>query len=344
MNRHVSHDKAVGLSAPSPKPTRKKSRVTRSSGASGANPASGGRKKEVHPLPCPMRAGKPDRYAGVTKNCKEGQTFDGVSKLREHLERYHSPHRRCPHCGKGFPQERKNTLIAVRDAHIRSCPPRGMSSVGENTTMPTDMTEDKYERLKKWSQPPKNTGNQPKGGKEGGAVFHHYKIIWEIFNPGQPVPELPWSPVVDRPQDSSSSTLYGSPSTGQSGTVDRSTHLRPELQVNGSPWPHIYNLDLDSYEYQYRSGEIESVSFGSSPGPASMVFSDGGSTGSGMFPLPHTPARVSLDRDPVHVRYTTMGTHEVGANDQWGPMDDEIALGQFVKGPVLAFDPYYSRN
>jgi len=113
-----------------------------------------------------------------------------ISVFREHLERFHSPYRRCLYCGKGFPLEPKKTLDGVRDTHIRSCNLRGMSSAGENTTIPTDMTKDEYERLKKWSKPLKNTGNQPKEGKKGGAIVHHYEMIWEIFNPGQPVPEL----------------------------------------------------------------------------------------------------------------------------------------------------------
>jgi len=77
---------------------------------------------------------------------------------------------------------------------------------------------------------------------------------------------------------------------------------------------------------------------------ASMVYSDVGSTGSGMPPLPHTPARVSMDREPERVGYATMGSQEVGASYQWGTMDDELGLGQFVKGPVLAYDPSYLRK
>jgi len=51
-----------------------------------------------------------------------------------------------------------------------------------------------------------------------------------------------------------------------------------------------------------------------------------------------------MDREPERVGYATMGSQEVGASYQWGTMDDELGLGQFVKGPVLAYDPSYLRK
>lgn len=321
--------------------------------------ASGGQKKQGYQLPCPIRKGLPDRYIHVTKNCKPDQRFNGVSKLREHLKRFHTSHRQCNLCGKIF-SVGGDVLAALRDAHRCRKPdsPQG----GGNLSKPTVMSEAQYDDLEKWAKrDTESSSKRTQRGRrtEGGAVVQHYAKIWKIFNPDQPVPELHLYARPTMSQDSAASLSHephGPEHSGREGKLHESfmspvtqDHI-PALALNGvvpvygwQPsqfWPHPYHADFDPYQLQDRSQALYMTNFTApSTDPGSIVFSDGTSNGIEMPPVPQTPIQQFHDGDLGGVFYCTMGAQgsTTSLQHQGGPDGEDIPLDQFVPEPVMAF-------
>ncbi|KAK0639444.1 hypothetical protein B0T16DRAFT_244170 [Cercophora newfieldiana] len=340
-NRRAGHDQASGPSVQN-STSRRRRGGSRSSRAADVSSAERGRKKKGHQLPCPIRIGAPERYAEVTKNCREDQMFDGVSKLREHLERFHSPHRRCPHCGKLFPEATKKDLSNIMSTHALSCPSRSAPPV-EDRSKPTAMSEDQHERLKGWAGKLKGGPRKGEKDKGGGAVSQHYAIIWEILNPDIPVPGF-WSvephqstPSVFQRQGESSSQFYlefgrevplltvEQPSNGyeanftdslqgswpQSGDAGESNQLARTYRSAKIPQIAIYSpFSLD----RLHPDDLSQAHFApsSSGSPSIALSDDSGSTGV-IFRQPSTPTLAREEREP---RYY--------GNDQFLGMDADF--------------------
>jgi hypothetical protein len=152
---------------------------TNNDATKGSNNANDGSHEKL--LLCPVRAGLPDRYAKVTKHCTAKQAFRDVSKLKEHLERVHSPFRRCSECWKDFPGATLRDLEKTMVEHLKECL-GSKPDEEEQLRLHTVMTRDQYREVRDWSRKPKHGS---KGGNEEGAISRHYKTICGIINPGQ---------------------------------------------------------------------------------------------------------------------------------------------------------------
>ncbi|KAK4455136.1 hypothetical protein QBC34DRAFT_108228 [Podospora aff. communis PSN243] len=150
----------------------------------GSSNVSGGPPEKL--LSCPVRDGDPRHYANVTRQCKASQTFRDVSKLNEHLERYHSPFRRCLECWKDFPTPARSGLERAMREHRKEC--LGIKpDEEERSKRRTVITEAQYQQVRNWTQKLKENS---KGGNGDRAIDRHYKIIYDIINPeGTPAPD-----------------------------------------------------------------------------------------------------------------------------------------------------------
>ncbi|KAK3295992.1 uncharacterized protein B0H64DRAFT_160686 [Chaetomium fimeti] len=139
-------------------------------------------KDSDHCLFCPVCAGQPARYAKVTKKCKPGATYKGLSKLMEHINRVHSPESFCLTCMRALQGG------ITWNMHSETCQPRTLTTE-QKEAYPTLLPSDVLFSVQNW----KKTAGAPKDGKS--LVEHRWEHIYGIIYPGEPIPDaMPKSP------------------------------------------------------------------------------------------------------------------------------------------------------
>ncbi|KAK0613632.1 hypothetical protein B0T14DRAFT_282838 [Immersiella caudata] len=309
-------------------------------------------------LACPVRAGRPHHYANVTRHCKASQVFRDVSKLMEHIERVHSPFRRCGRCWKDFPTATRSSLERDMQAHGEDCSGK-IPDEKEQETRHTVIPEAQYNQVRNWS---KESKKHSKGDK-GGAILRHYGVICDIINSKQ-------TPILDTQQaqpmsiwEGSAATTSGQPrsqrqrasSAGPAGNYP--TWQTPLLTIDPPPsgdavgtgyaqyyvhWASQttrnpsaflkaattspYSLDGPHLQPEYRNYAIDQSPFSaSSSGPPSMAHSDG-SASTGFIPPPSIPLhfvqRFDMENSGDGTKFIScIGDH--GYGDSWPYRDND---------------------
>jgi hypothetical protein len=111
------------------------------------------------------------------------QVVQGTADIArsEHLERYHSPYRRCLKCGRDFPNFKKEEVTVSMSAHLSRC----RETMRDMESSRTLMTEEQYEQL---SSRPVLLSKAREAQPHERAYLRNYETIWEIFNAGRPIP------------------------------------------------------------------------------------------------------------------------------------------------------------
>ncbi|KAH6636611.1 hypothetical protein F5144DRAFT_187117 [Chaetomium tenue] len=155
-----------------------------------------------HPLLCPVAVGRPDRYSKVKHKCIPGKTYEGLSKLNEHIRRVHSKKALCEIC---FEDIRGVT----KELHAQKCVP----TTKERDTYPTFLPDEVISEVKNWKHTMPKASPAPEGKKKG-SVVRRWKHLFGIIYPGEPIPEplLASSPSVS-PEPTSSQLTSPQPAS-----------------------------------------------------------------------------------------------------------------------------------
>ncbi|AEO71867.1 uncharacterized protein THITE_2124745 [Thermothielavioides terrestris NRRL 8126] len=188
-------------------------------------------------LRCPIRAGEPERYANVLKHCPD-TWYRGLSNVNEHLWRYHSWDTRCENCGKTFRGSTHKSIAKDKASH--DCRPQEKGKGGEETSL-TYMSKELQMKWRTWKETLKK-GRCKNKEKECSVIVNHWKVLFELFNPGKKVPDpvaLPPSAWVPsrRGRKPSANTAASQPSPSNQSLGKRQarsspSERRPEREVD----------------------------------------------------------------------------------------------------------------